>query len=229
MANSESAPYRAILRRVGYVFLAVCLLDIGYTIYRIAHQTFHFPTTAILAAFVGIMLIRGHLGTARVLSWFAALLFAGFMSLLVLLVTYFPPDLMRAEFRDAPGEAGILFATLALLTALSIWLYWQLTSRSVIEARIAAGKHVYAERWIPALTTASFAVMVGALHVMQHTDAAAKARELAQAKLGPGYKYFVESMHWDWGRDQARATVKAYNDTQTTSVDVEWQPSTQGK
>jgi hypothetical protein len=104
--------------------------------------------------------------------------------------------------------------------AFVFWVYRSLTSQVVLDARRSAG--MSAQK--PLVPFVVGAVLVIGLFVLMvvvtNGESAQKAVLKAQEKLGPGYKYYVTSLHWsDSG---GRATLTAYNRTEIREVQVQW-------
>jgi len=76
-----SAAQTAILRRVGTVLVVVGLLDIGGLIYCMANNVSYASSLNIFAVIAGLFLLRGNLGAAGLVRWFAAFLLAGLCTL----------------------------------------------------------------------------------------------------------------------------------------------------
>jgi hypothetical protein len=101
-----------------------------------------------------------------------------------------------------------------------LWVYRNLTSAAVLEARRAAG--VIAKKPILAFV-AGAALGIGAIGIMAVMTKGSSAEHAilkAREKLGPGYKYHVTFMQWSDGTGSA--TVTAYNDSEIKEVDVKW-------
>ena len=133
--------YRAILRRVGFVLLAVGVVDIAYMVYCIMNSKNYSSSLNIFAVVAAIFLIRGGLKTARFVTWFSAFLLTGLTGAILFLMPFQKPlDLWAIEFRlDAGGVIASVILGIAAL-ALLCWTYLQLRSPVVVAARVEAGQ-----------------------------------------------------------------------------------------
>ena len=222
MTGHDPMSYRAILQRVGYLLIAVGVIDIVYMIYCIRNHIDYSSSLNIFAVIAGIFLVRGNLKVTRWVTWFAAFYIAACLGLLLLWPVLFPADLLLMEFRAAPLPMAIAVVVALIFIAILIWTYTQLRSRAVVAARIAAGDSGSPPRHAFILGAGLVVTLIAVLHFALHSGVAAKAVELAQAQVGPGYKFHVES--FDWTKEHAKATVKAYNENEIRSVHVEWRP-----
>jgi hypothetical protein len=214
--------YRRVLREVGLVVLIIGVADIGLMIYCIMTGQNYSSSLNIFAVVAGIFLMRGSLAATKIVTWFAAFLLAGVLSAsLVLLPLLQPFDLWLTEFRLDPAESLLLGGFgLAVLAAL-VWVYWRLRSPEVVEARVSVGQSPLPPRSAFVLGI-TLAVGIAILfHFTMGGENAAKAIQIAESQNGPGYKYYVTDMHWF--NSTVHARVKAYNEHEVKSVEVEWQ------
>jgi hypothetical protein len=89
-----------------------------------------------------------------------------------------------------------------------------------MEARRAAGAN--AKKPVLAFIV-GFALAIGLFGVMAVVTkgpSAENAISKAKALTGPGYKYYVTSMHWSG--NSGSATVTAYSSTEIREVKVKW-------
>jgi len=213
--------YLKVLKRVGRVLIAFGLLDIGFMIYCITRGQSYSSSFNIFAVIAGVFLFRGHLGAARVVTSFSAFMLTGFVGAVLVLFPFLQPfDLWITQVRLHPVSSLLYVGVASGVIALLLWVYTQLRSPAVVQARTAAGQSAS-----PPKAAFLFGVLLVlglsvALHFTLHGEAAANAMRLAKAKEGSAYKYCVTSM--SWAGDHGRAAVTAYNDRQIKSVDVEW-------
>ena len=213
--------YRAILRRVGFVLLAVGIADIAFMVYCIMNNQNYSSSLNLFAVVAAIFLIRGGLKTARVVTWFSAFMFTGLIGAMLFLVPFQKPfGLWVIEFRlDAISVIASVILSVAAM-ALLAWVYMQLRSPAVVAARVEAGQTAEP----PKLAFAMGAVLALSLGVIMHFtlngDAGAKAIALAKTQHGSNFDYQVTAMRW--GDNHVSATLTAYNASEIKSVQVEW-------
>lgn len=210
------------LRRVGLTLVVVGVLDIGLMIYCIANRISYSSSLNIFALVAGILLLRGSLGTARVVTWFAAFMLSAFLLGTFVIVPWVQPlDYWQLKVRENPLAFVLSIALAALVLAWMFWVYRELRSPVVLEARGAAGHK-------PGPPTSAFAVggalavfMAVMLQLTLKGESAEKAVRIAAQQYGDEYKYFVSSINWTRSRGSARLT--AYNDRESKEVEVEWE------
>jgi hypothetical protein len=214
--------YRRVLREVGLVVLVIGIADIGLMIYCIMTGLNYSSSLNIFAVVAGIFLMRGSLAAAKLVTWFAAFLLAGSLSAGLILLPFLQPfDLWLIEFRLNPTESLLFGAFAVAVLGALVWVYRRLRSPEVIEARVAAGHSSSPPRLAFVL---GVVLAVGLAILFRFTmggENAARAVQIAESQNGPGYKYHVTDMHWF--NSTVHARVKAYNEHEVKSVEVEWQ------
>lgn len=213
--------YRTVLRRAGTVLVLVGAADITLMIYCLVHGLSYSSSLNVFAVIGGIFLIGGSLQAARIVAWFAAFVITGSAgAALVLLPLARPADLWATQLRLDP--AGTLLPLLAAFAAMALlyWVYRQLRSPVVLEARAAAGQATAPPKGAFVLGALLVLVLAGSMHFMLGGEAAKKAVQLARGKLGSSYKYNVTALQQS-GRHY-RANVTAYNRVEIRAVEVEW-------
>ena len=100
------------------------------------------------------------------------------------------------------------------------WVYRELRSPAVMEARVAAGQSARP----PWRAFGAGAMLVIGLAVfwvpLMNGSAAHKAEQLAMQRYGSAYKYQISGM--EVSDDQYQATVTAYNRTEIKTLHVHW-------
>jgi hypothetical protein len=208
------------LRRVGWALIVVGLLDIGFMVYCIMNELSYSSSLNVFAVIAGVFLLRQSMKTASIVSFFAAFMLAGLGLAAVLFPLLMPFDLLAIQFRLSPiGSMSTVVAAVMFL-AFAYWVYRSLTSQAVMEARRAAG--VNAKKPVVAFVVGiALAVgLFGVMAVVTTGPSAENAKLKAREQTGPGYKYYVTSMHWSG--DSGSATVTAYNKSEIKEVKVEW-------
>ncbi len=217
----ETENYRVVLKRLGWVSIAVGLADIGVMVYCVSHDISYQSSLNIFAVVAGILFLRGSLGAVRVVTWFSAFILACLTSAIVILFPFMIPiDLLMAELRLHPFDsvASVLYGFIGL--GFILWVYLQLRKPSVVKARVAAGQSEAPPRGAFVVGVLLAVAMAAFFSFTVHGEAGAQALRLAKAKEGAGYKYSISSL--SWSGDHGRALVTAYNSSEIKSVDVEW-------
>jgi hypothetical protein len=209
-----------ILRRVGWALIGVGLVDIGVMVYCVLNRINYSSSLNIFAVVAGIFLVRQSLKAAQYVSFFAAFLLSGLGLGAMLLPWLQPFDLLAMQFRLHPIGAFAWIAVSVGVLAFVYWVYRNLTSPAVMEARRAAGIHTKVPVGAFVLGCVLAVGMFGLLFAINHSDMAEKAVSMAREKTGPGYRYHVTSMQW--AGESGRAVVTAYNPWLIKDVEVEW-------
>ena len=202
--------------------MVVGALDIGLMVYCIANQLSYSSSLNIFAVVAGVLLLRGHLGTVRVVTWFSAFLLSGLLLCSLVVFPWMQPlDYWLLIIREHPfGSVAYTVFVLAVLWML-FWVYGQLRLPAVVEARVAAG-HMRGAPKSAFLAATTLAVLLAVM--MQLTlngETAEEAKRLAAEQYGSDYKYFVSSISWSGGHVSARLT--AYKGNVAKDVAVDWQ------
>jgi hypothetical protein len=209
-----------ILRRVGWALIVVGLLDIGFMVYCIMNNLSYSSSLNIFAVIAGIFLLRQSMKTASIVSFFAAFMLAGLGLAAGLFPLLMPFDLLATQFRLNPISSILTVVVAVIFLVFAYWVYRSLTSQVVMEARRAAGAN--AKKPVLAFIV-GFALAIGLFGVMAVVTkgpSAENAISKAKALTGPGYKYYVTSMHWSG--NSGSATVTAYSSTEIREVKVKW-------
>jgi hypothetical protein len=214
--------YQTVLKRVGMVLIIVGVLDIGYMVYCIASNQSYSSSLNIFAVIAGIFLVRGSLRAARIVTWFSAFMLTGVLGATLVVLPFLQPfDLWVTEFRLNPIGIVLLALIPPVAVVLLYWVYKQLRSPSVVQARVAAGQVASPPKTAFFLGILLVAVVAAIMRFTVGGEPGAKAMQLAQAQLGADYKYHVTAMQWSDGH--YRASVTAYNQREIKPVEVEWQ------
>jgi len=216
------AEHLAVLRRVGWVFVVVGLLDIGWMIYSIANQRSYSSSLNIFAVAAGVLLLRGHLGTVRIVTWFSAFLFTGLTLCLFAVFPWMQPlDYWLLVVRQHPFGSVLGAVLVVAVLWMLLWVYRELRLPVVLKARTAAGQDSRPPKsaFIAGSALALFFAVV--MHLVLNGETAKEAKRLAEMQYGDQYSYFVSSISWNGGRVSARLT--AYREDEAKDVEVEWQ------
>jgi hypothetical protein len=216
----------AIFRRVGWVLIAVGVLDIAILAVCLWRGITYPSGFNIFAVWAGVLLLRGSLASAALVRWTAAFTLASTVALLAAAAVLFPRDLISTCVRLYPAwSAAALGITVGLL-ALFAWLQYELERPPVVDALAAAGK-----RWslVGALALgAGMTVLVGGLFaLLLRGDLATQAVARAQAQTGSGYRYQVLMLiaTYERGSLGIQGSVVAWNGREVRIVPVRWADS----
>jgi hypothetical protein len=221
----DQPSYRGILRRAGFVLVAVGSIDIGWMVYCIIHDISYSSSLNIFAVIAGILLMKGGLRTAGIVRWLSVFSVSAFVTLIVIFPVLQPVSLMLAEIRfDTVGVLSSVIFAVVIIAAL-YWVARELGREPVLVAREAAGL----KRGSPRLPIACGigAVVAGSvmLAFFLSGDSAERAKQEAAAKVGPGFAFRVTSlMISESGRHKSvSAVVTAWNDKEIRRVEVHWE------
>jgi hypothetical protein len=214
-----------VLRRVGAVLLLVGLIDIGVMIYCIMNGISYSSSFNIFAVVLGILLLRGSLRAASIVRFFGAFFLASFIGLIATWPFLQPLGLTLAELRHmTAGDIAFYSAFTLCGLALLFWVTLELNEDAVVSALQMAGRKVR-PLYIPvALGVALVVVGGGAMVFMTGGETGQHAMDLAAARLGPGYRYHVSSLHVSKTGQGSSVfgVVTAWNDADLRDIPVAW-------
>jgi hypothetical protein len=172
------------------------VIDIGVMIYCIMNGISYSSSFNIFAVVLGILLLRGSLRAASIVSFFGAFFLAGFLGLIAAWPVLQPLGLTLAELhRTAVSDIAFYSAFALCGLTLLFWITLELNEDAVVTALQSAGRKVR-PLYVPvALGIAIVAVGSGAMVFMTGGENGKHAMDLAAARLGPGYRYHVSSLH----------------------------------
>lgn len=213
--------YRTILKKVGFALAAFGFADIAFMIYSVSSGQSYSSSFNIFAVIAGVLLIRGSLGTARVVTWFSAFMLTGFVGAFFFIFPFLQPiGLLAAQAKLNPASSIMLLLTAAAVLALLGWSYWQLRSAPVLDALKASGRSIAVPKFAIGVGIALVAFLAVMLNMTLNGAAGEKAADLARLQLGSNYNYATHSIQWSGGH--ASAVVAAYNDNEIKYISVEW-------
>jgi hypothetical protein len=183
------------IKRVGFVLVVAGLLDIMVMIYCLAKGLRYSSSINVFAVIAGILLIRGGLRTASIVSWFAVLLLSCVTGGVVALPFLQPLDLTFTQIRLEPMMFVASVIYFALLAALLSWVTHELRRPSICSEISRSGAKVHST-WPPALCGICLVfIAIAAIKISEgHGVSARRAEALAAAQLGAGYRYHVTSL-----------------------------------
>jgi hypothetical protein len=219
---------RVILRGVGWVLVVSGAIDTCLMVLCIAKGTDYFLGLGIPALIGGVLLLKGSLGAARVITFLSALLLAVLVLGVVGVFVLLPIDLLAVHARIRPGTVAVDITRWTLAVALLGWVYRRLM---LIHRRVHSnGDRAKGNRlrwtpnwgfWIGGLFVAGFCIVV---ILISGSARFQKAEEMAAREVGPGYRFRVRSVELlsTDGRTQVRAIVTAYSSQEIKWVTVSW-------
>lgn len=214
--------YRAILKRVGIVLIAVGILDIVYMVYCISQGQSYSSSLNILAVVAGVFLFRGSLRALPLVTEGTAIMIVFLVSNLFILLPFFTPaELLATQFRLEPVGLSMSLLVKFTTVALLCWVYTQLRAAPVVSASLKSSRSAYAPKL--AFIFGGAALLVGIFYFIFFSlngAAQAKAVEGARTQYGENYKYHVTGLRWSNGNVQASLT--AYNEREIKPIQVEW-------
>jgi hypothetical protein len=220
--------YRAILKQVGIVSIALGILDLMYMVYRVSTDWSHSPnrsysSPSILIVVVGIYLMQGSLRTANIVRWIAAFWIANSIGSILMRSCSTPFALLTLEFRLDPQGFSMWYLSRIVETAVTYWMYRQLSAEPVISASLNSGHAVSIPKQAFFLGAGLTVLMPILSYITVDGALGKKAVNLARAKYGAGYKYHVTALNRSrsMSRETVSANIAAYNDREIKTVRVE--------
>lgn len=220
--------YRAILKQVGIVSIAIGILDLMYMVYRVSanlRQSLDgsYSSPGILIVVVGVYLMRGSLRTANIVRWVAAFWIPIVIGSILMRSCSTPIDLLRLEFRLDPNGFSMWYLFKIMETAVAYWMYRQLSAEPVISASLNSGHNVSRPKQAFFLGAGLTVLMPILFYISGDGVLGRKAVNLARAKYGKGYKYHLTALHRSrsMSGETISAKIAAYNDREIKTVRVE--------
>lgn len=221
----DEQPYGSILKRAGFVLVAIGSIDFGWMIYCIFNGIAYSSSLNIFAVIAGILLIRGGLKTAGIVRWLALLTVSALVSVAVVLPILQPIGLSLAEVRF--HTLGVV-TSIVVMVALAAALYWvarELGREPVQVARDEAGFKRRSAR-VPVLCGFGLVALMSLMLAMFLSgESAERAKREAATKVGPGFALHVTSLYVNDspGHKRVSAVVTAWNDKEVRDIPVQWE------
>jgi len=218
----------AILRKVGWVFIVVGLIDFGLMIYSIVNKASYNSSFNIFAVIAGIFLLKGNLKATRLISLFIAIFIGTSIGNIVFMPFLSPIDLLLTSFRLEPINHIISFVSFLTYMAISVWGYCELTSEPVRTAMDESGVNYISFFKKPII---GFGIggcltlyMVILMSSIMNGATATEVKQRAAVQVGKGYKFHIDSINWSSSSSNKHvySIVTAYNDAQIKNIVVEW-------
>lgn len=221
----DNQDYLHILKRVGWVLLAVGLIDISVMIYCIVNNIKYSSSFNIFAVIAGFLLLRGSLGTASLVRWFSVFMLAASVTGLIAWPFFQPFDLTFTQIRLYPGAFVTTAAVFALLLGILYWLVREL-GREPIQAAITNSGRKLRDMRIPAAIGVGLIIVVGIFTIrFLGGESAERAKSMAERQVGPGYHFFLSSIQFSKNNQgtSGSGVVTAWNDSEIKKIPVHWE------
>ena len=233
-ASPASAPgAREHLRCAGMVLIAIGVLDIVYMFYAFANGATSYSSSAsIFAVVIGWYVFNGSLRMVQFVAPFVRYALAGLVVTAIVLTLSLPSQLVWTYLAITP-VSGLLVELAWWVVALggTWWADRELSADEINMAMYDEGLHDLWPGGSPSykkllvLGSIAVALIAGGMLFGRPSGAKMQAIEMARADLGPGYEYFVRSLHTsrESGRRHVQATVTAFSDYEIHEVQIEWE------
>ncbi len=205
--------------------MALGLADVAVLLYGAVTGVSWSSGLGFLAIAAGFFVMRGSLRVASVVRWAAVFVASASVALVVVWPWVQPLDLTLTLARLNPGTVALAAAVSGALLAALVWMVVQLGRPAVQQARAAAGRPVR-RLYIPVVLGAGLTAGLAAIAItFAASPTAARARELAAAQLGSGWRYHVTAMNIQSTPQgtSVRGIVTAWNATAVRNVAVRWE------
>lgn len=227
---NETAPpqdSRWIARRAGWCVIGLGIADLAYGGLSAPPGMINFRIVGILA---GLLILFGGLKVHAVVRWLALLVIGGMLLGPILPFVVVPASLTLTQIRLYP----IPFALSCIP-----WLLWMammgvaagaLSHPLLLAARVRAGRPVHSAR-IPLVIGIVLAAGAAVVQVrVLDGEAGRKASRLVAERLGPGYRYYTQTLQYTRPITAASAKpavvsamVQAWNEREVLNVPVRWE------
>jgi hypothetical protein len=221
----DAEPYIPVLKRVGWVLFVVGALDIGLMIYCVANRISYSSGLNVFAVVAGTFLLRGSLRTAAIVRWFATFYLSTIGFALVVMLAVVPLALALTTLRLYPVSSVLVAGAVVIFVLFAIWVVRELSTPSV-QSAIAAARFRWRSVRVPVLTGCLVVAVIAALLMIVVEDhmVVGRATSLARHETGPGYSFFVDSVHVGPGANGTiiSAEVIAWNRNEIRKIPVSW-------
>jgi hypothetical protein len=208
-------------RNAGIALLCIGIIDTAVMVYCITNDISYSSSLNIFAVLAGLFLIKGSVGTARVVRWFSAFLVVAFIGSFLLYLAVAPFGLLLMQIKIYPVWLVGGFTLGLVFIAVLIWVHLQLSSPESLRVLAQAGYGT--DKPKSAYIAAGALLVAGLLLAMWVTNGiwSDTAKALAENQLGPRYEYHVSSVSAAGG--ERSAWVTAYNKTEIRHIQVQWE------
>lgn len=217
--------HNKILKRTGWVLVAIGVLDILFMIYCIMNNMSYSSSFNIFALIAGIFLLRGSLKAASIVRWFSLFMLSGCITLFLFWPLLQPIGLTVTQLRLNLVNSLISFSLAIFIFGLLYWLAKELGSKPIQDARKQLGRkkrNMYIPVGMGIFLVISLVVF---LSFFMGGETAEKAKLMAEKQVGSGYQFHVSNLNIiknDTGTS-IFGNVIAWNDNEIKNVEINWQ------
>jgi hypothetical protein len=213
--------HSAILRRCGWVLVAIGALDLAHMVWCVVHRQ-SYRSSLVFALPAGVLLVRGSLRAARLLALVAAFVLAMSVTALAAAPLARPAGYWVAVLRHGAGLGGAV--VLVAWVGVVAWVLRQLLRPEVRRAQEGAGLAPPRVRTALAIGVAVPLIAAAAASALSRGAEAREAIRRAEAQRGGAYRYVLTGMkvRSSSGGTTVTATVAAYNESELENVQVSW-------
>jgi len=227
---NETAPpqeSRWIARRAGWFVIGLGIADLAYGIVFAPPGMVNFRIIGILA---GLLILFGGMKVHAVVRWLALLVIGGMLLGPILPFVVVPASLTLTQIRLYPVQFALSCIPWLLWMAMMGIAAGALSHPLLLAARVRAGRPVHSAR-IPLAIGIVLAVGAAVVQVrILDGEAGRKASRLAAERLGPGYRYYTQTLQYTRSITAApakptvvSAMVQAWNEREVLNVPVRWE------
>ncbi|WP_192022926.1 hypothetical protein [Shewanella sp. WPAGA9] len=207
-------------KKAAALLLLLGLIDIAVMIFCIINQTNYASSFTIFGVISGVLLLRGSLKTVQTLRWLSI-----FISVLIVGISFdtlftTPPALLIALMKFSPLTVIGPICVAALLVAVFIWIYCQLSSQESLQLLVKANYKATQPKSAYLLGVIGLLVTFLGASEMVNGESAKKAIKLAQTQRGSAYQYHVTRLYVS--QNSGYADVIAYSDKAVHQLNVNW-------
>jgi hypothetical protein len=226
MSETGQEIHTVVLRRVGWVLMALCAIDVLVFVMSLVWKPGHIvlPVRALVLFGAASLLLQNSLGAAVFVRWMAVFLavmaLGGVLHVWVLL----PWDLLRAQWTFNSHEMRANLYETLLNAVVCLWLARELSHPSLMEVLLRHRKRSLDLCIAAGAGGAMLFVVMAVVSVFMSPSDKAKAEELAQAQLPKGYQVHmarISHRHGPYGAS-ASAMVWAWTERDLKRVQVQW-------
>ena len=196
-------------------------------VYCIINEISYSSSFNIFAVIAGILLIKGSIKTARVVSWFTGFMLVAFIAVFFVMLFIEPIGLKIVTFKLNPiGMTISILLTIALVIFI-FWIHLELEKQPAIEARKTVGLSTDKPKFVYMLG-GFLAIGLGIiLYLSSYGESGQLVKDKALEVYGDEYKYHVSAMNW-FGKSVS-AQLYAFNDNEIIHLYVQCTESAKGE
>jgi hypothetical protein len=226
MSETGQEIHTVVLRRVGWVLMALCAIDVLVFVLGLVWKPGHivWPVRTLVLFGAASLLLQNSLGAAVFVRWMAVFLAVMALGGLLQAWVLLPWDLLRAQWMFNAHEMRANMYKTLLNTVVCLWLARELSQPSLLEVLSRHRKRSLDLRIAAVAGGAMLFVEMAVVSVFMSPSDKAKAEELAQAQLPTGYQVHMSHITHRRGQHGASASamVWAWTERDLKRVQVQW-------